>query len=343
MEDVSFEKLRTPDFERLVKTLFGGQADAVPLIELGIHPKIKEAVLGRPIATVADDAEFMRRMGYDFVKLQPRIILDTARKQAAEETTDRAWASERDGVIQNMEDFEKYKWPSKNDIDYSNFEEAKKAVPGDMGIIGQYGDIFTTCWEMMGFENFSIATFEDPDLLDALFDRVGGLIYSMFENMAQMDHVGALWYSDDIAYTSALMVSPAFLRERFFPWLKKIGDLAAARNIPLLYHTDGVLYEVFDDIIACGVKAQHPIEPLAMDIREVKERVGGKLCLCGNIDVDLISRGTPESVADLVKKRIEQVAPGGGYCLGSSNSVPDYANVENYLAMVRTALEVGKY
>ena len=342
-QNADFRHLRKPDFERLVKTLKRGQADAVPLIELGIHPVIKEAVLGRPLASVAEDVEFMLRMGYDFIKVQPRINFETNRAQVAGGDIDRAWASEHGGVIQSFEDFEAYPWPKPEDIDYSLLEEARTVVPEGMGIIGQYGDIFTTSWEMMGFENFSIALFEEPELVDAIMENVGSLITSMFDTMADMDWLGAMWFSDDIAYTTGLMVSPAVLRERFFPWLRKVGDAADRAEVPLLYHTDGVLWEVFDDIIACGVSAQHPIEPLAMEIKEVKERVGDRLCLCGNIDVDVLSRGTPEQVQAKVRQRLSEVAPGGGYCLGSSNSVPDFARVENYLMMVKTALEEGRY
>lgn len=349
MSPVNFSHLRTPNFERLKTTLFGGQADSVPLIELGIHPKIKEACLGRPIVTVADDAEFMSNMGYDFVKIQPAIKFQlekeksTQKKEADEKLDGGSWATTQKGIISDWEDFEKYPWPKKEDIDYSRLEEAEKGLPEGMAVVGQYGDIFTVIWEMMGFEEFSIATFEEPELIEALFNKVGELVYSMFETMADMDWVQTLWYSDDIAYTSGLMISPQFLRGHLFPWLKKIGDLAAKREIPLIYHTDGVLWEVFDDIVNCGVKAQHPIEPLAMDITEVKARMGDKLCLCGNIDVDILARGTEEQVAELVKQRIKEIAPGGGYCLSSSNSIAGYTKVENYIAMVKTALEVGKY
>ena len=210
-----------------------------------------------------------------------------------------------------------------------------------MKIIGQYGDIFTTTWEMFGFETFAMNMYEEPELVGAVMERVARVVLSMFENMVQIENVGAIWYSDDIAYTASLMVSPDFLRENFFPRLKQIGDYAAERDIPLIYHTDGVLWDVFDDIIASGVKAQHPIEPKAMDIVEVKQRVGDKLCLCGNIDVDLLSRGTPEEISALVKKRMEQLGDGGGWCLGSSNSVPDYAKIDNFIAMVKTGLEAG--
>ncbi len=336
-----FAHLRRPDFARLTTTLHGGQADAVPLIELGIHPKIKEALLGRPIATVADDIAFMASMGYDFVKIQPRFRMELGRTKG--DSPDRAWASEHEGVIRSMEDIESYPWPRPEDIDYSNFEKARHLLPDGMGIIGQYGDIFTTVWEMMGFENFAMGIYEDPELIDALFDRVSSLILGMFDTMASMEWVGALWFSDDIAYTQGLMVGPDWLREKFFPCLAHIGSLAKARGIPLLYHTDGVLWEVFDDIIATGVKAQHPIEPKAMDIAEVKARVGDRLCLCGNIEVDALARADEAEIVRQVRDRIERAAPGGGYCLGSSNSVPDYAKLENYVAMVKTALEIGRY
>jgi uroporphyrinogen decarboxylase len=108
-------------------------------------------------------------------------------------------------------------------------------------------------------------------------------------------------------------------------------------------HTDGLLWEVMDDIIGAGVCALHPIEPKAMDIVEVKRRYGKQLSLCGGIDVDLLSRGTTGQVRELVRTLIAGVGSGGGWCAGSSNSVPEYVPVANYLTMVETVLEEGKY
>jgi len=340
-----FSHLRKPDFERLRVALFRGQPDFVPLIELGIHPSIKERILGRPVLTLADDAEFMASMGYDFVKLQPVLPMDISSSQASSLSggIDRSWAPEHGGLILSMADFEKYPWPKISDISYRLLEEAKTGLPEGMGVIGQYGDIFTLAWEMMGFENFALASYEDPDLVDALMEKIGSLVYSMYETMAQMEWVGALWYSDDIAYSTGLLMSPDFFRKTLFPWLKKMGDLAKARNIPFLYHSDGILYSVMEDLIACGVTSLHPIEPKAMDIAEVKAKYGDRLSLCGNIEVDLLARGTPAEIEQQVIQRIKALAPGGGYCLCSSNSIPDYINLENYIQMVKTGLEWGKY
>lgn len=341
---------RTLDFERLRTTLLGGQADAVPLLELGIHPKIKAAILGRPLAGVEDEIAFMRAHGYDFVKLQPVYQFEQARQEKRRGThqrdaaaPDRAWASEHEGVITSWEDFENYEWPRPENVSYANFEKAARTLPDGMGIIGQYGDIFTTTWELMGFENFAMTLCEDPDLVEAVMERVAHVVLSMFETMADIEAVGAMWYSDDIAYTGGLMVSPDFLRERFFPRLARIGAAAKRRGLPLLYHSDGVLWDVLEDIIGAGVTSLHPIEPKAMNIAEVKERAGGRLCVCGNVDVDLLSRGTPDDIVARVRELIRTAAPGGAWCLGSSNSVPDYVRVENFLAMVRTGMAEGTY
>jgi uroporphyrinogen decarboxylase len=336
---------RQPDFGRLITTLRGGQADAIPMIELGIHPAIKEAILGKPVRTVADEAEFMSLMGYDFVKIQPGITFMLGQQVMPGSLTaiERAWAPEHQGIIQTWEDFERYPWPSVNDISYAQLEEARNGLPEGMGVVGQYGDIFTVAWELMGFETFARAIYEQPDLVAAVLDRVGTLIVSMFETMATMDWVGALWYSDDIAYASGLLMSPRFLRASFFPSLRRMGDYAARRGVPFIYHTDGRLWEVMDDIIQSNVCALHPIEPKAMDIVDVKRRYGSRLCLCGGIDVDLLARGTTDQVRELARKLIATVGPGGGWCAGSSNSVPEYVPVANYSMMVETILREGKY
>ena len=159
--------------------------------------------------------------------------------------------------------------------------------------------------------------------------------------MLAYDAVKAIWYSDDIAYRSGFLISPAVYRRYLFPWLSRIGELCRRAGRPLLFHSDGVLWDVLDDLVACGVSALHPIEPLSMDIREVKRRYGQHLAIVGNVEVDTLARGTPEQVRDQVRWLLREVAPGGGYCLGSSNTVPNYARLENYRAMLETGRESG--
>ncbi|MCD6375379.1 MAG: hypothetical protein J7L94_07610 [Caldisericaceae bacterium] len=338
-----------PDIHVLLATLRREKSAYVPLMELGVHPKLKEQLLERPLSDLKDEVEFWYKAGYDYVKLQPQVqfnlggaTADSAFQSKLDGTLGYAWASEGQGLVSSFEDLEKLKLPSKQEIDYSSFEKVGSLLPEGMGVIGQYGDIFTMTWELMGFEGFSLALYENPELIKALNQRIGDLILSMFEFFAQNERIDAIWYSDDIAFSSGLLMSPEVLDQYFFPWLKKIGDLAKAYNKPLVYHSDGLLWDVMDKIIDCGVDALHPIEPKAMDLAEVKQRYGQQLCLIGGIDVDLLARGKPEEIEQQVKRNIEVAAYNGGYCVGSGNSIPDYVPFENYQALLQAAIKYGE-
>ena len=334
------------DVSQLIKTLRREKADYIPIAELGIHPKIKEKFLGKKILNLKDEIEFWYKAGYDYIKLQPIFNFEavSSEQNFIDEKTDavRKWAPESEGLINSLDDLEKIYFPDSNEIDFSNFEKVKDFLPEGMGVIGQYGDIFTMTWEMMGYESFSLALFQDPELVDTLNQKIGNLVLKMFEYFAQSDAVDVIWYSDDIAYQTGLMISPDHLDKYFFPWLKKIGDLSKKYNKPLIYHSDGILYSVMDKIIDCGVNALHPIEPKAMNIKEVKERYGDKLALIGNIDVDLLSRGSEEDVRKQVIYNLEILGKTGGYCAGSGNSIPDYVKYENFITMIETVKEYNR-
>ena len=337
-----------PDIEQLKLTLKLAKGRHVPVVELGVHPKIKARLIGREILTLADEIEFWQKAGYDYIKLQPVADFNPAKIGVEDNLTFnedgtlfRKWASENRGVIATLEDLERYQFPSKSDFDYWKFEQVRRLLPKGMGVVGQYGDIFTMTWEMMGFETFSLALYENPELVCTLNNKLGELVLSMFEYFAQCEAVDVMWYSDDIAFTQGLLVSPEALHQYFFPWLRRIGDLAKGSGKPLLYHSDGVLWDVFEDIVACGVDAIHPIEPKAMDIAEVKQRYGDRLCLIGNVDVDLLARGTPAEIREQVKLNIEKAGYNGGYCVGSGNSIPEYVKFENYLALLEAARDYG--
>jgi uroporphyrinogen decarboxylase len=88
----------------------------------------------------------------------------------------------------------------------------------------------------------------------------------------------------------------------------------------------------------------HPIQPSAMNIKEVKEKYGSRVCVVGNIDLDYtLTLGTPEEVDREVKERIAVAGKGGGYIITSANSLTDYCKTENVWAMSRAVKKYGSY
>lgn len=361
-----------PDFQRFRTAVLSlGEPDRVPLVESSVDMGIKEAVLGRSIRTAQDEVDFWATTGYDFVPVHTGIRLMTAygraedrpagdERQALLEKNRRVgrarygvsdaelrrdWAEEGRGIITTRAELERFPWPEPEEFaQVEVFAEIAAALRPGMKIVAYQGHIFTPVWQLMGFETFCFALRDDPALVEALFERIGAIQYAIFRRVIALPEVAAVWWPDDIAYTGGLMIDPRHLRRYFFPWLARMGEDCAAHGIPWIFHSDGDVREVISDLIDCGFHALHPIEAKAMDIVALKRQYAGRLALMGNLDLAYpLSLGTPEEVANEVRRLLREVAPGGGYCLGSGNSVPEYVPTANYQAMRLTALEYGVY
>ena len=342
----------SPDFNRLRKALMlEGEPDRVPNIELLIDREIKEAILGRPMNTIADDVEFWYRAGYDYIHLRAgyeyRMLGDGDTQATGTYAGDfqvRRWASDRDTWINSWEDFEAYPWPDPGTIDYSPLREAAAALPAGMMIISGVGGIFTRVWRIMGFEHFSLALADKPDLIKAICQRVGETQLAVFERIVEMDNIGAMWYGDDMAFTEGLLVSPQILRRHVFPHVKEMGSICKRKDLPFLLHSDGDLWSLMEDFADIGFNALHPVEPKAMSLAELKAKLGRRFCFLGAIDLgEVLVRGTPATVDAAVREAIRIAAPGGGYGVGSSNSVAYWVPVENYRAMLEAVAKYGRY
>jgi uroporphyrinogen decarboxylase len=311
-----------PDYKRLLATIRRQEPDRVPLAELGIDRPIKEGFLGRPVRDIRDEVEFWATAGYDYVYLRPNYEYLGAPAIVASGTT-MAWdASALDheaetisttqaGPVQTLADLDTYPWPDPQTVDCSDLEEAAGLLPAGMGIISGVGGIFTRTWMILGYEHFCYSLADAPELVARVFERVGRTQCEVLRRVVRMPGVFAIWYGDDLAYTEGLLAS---------------------------------LWQILDDLVALGLDALHPIEPKAMDINAVKGRYGDRLALFGNIDLSYtLTRGTPAEVRAEVRQRIRDLAPGGGYAVGSSNSVTHYVPLENFDAMREATFEYGVY
>lgn len=349
------ERQPEPNFERVRMALAGGRPDRVPLAEVGIDQRLKEAFLGQPIETLSDEVAFWYQAGYDYVLLGrmlglglfPGIRYGRPYKPERQEksTPERVWAQEGQGIITNVEEFEAYPWPEPAQADYSEFEEIHRCLPAGMKAIAYLGPIFQWVWMLMGFESFAFALRDEPDLVERIVHKVGQIRLAVCKHILKAcDVLGAVWLLDDIAYSEGLLVSPEFLRKHVFPWFRGIGELCRQRGLPLLYHSDGTFWAVINDLLDVGIQAIHPIEPKGMgaDLGRLKGQLGGRLCFIGGIDLDILVRGSPHDVARETRRVLDALAQEGGYLAGSSNTVTEAVPLANYRAMLQTVWEYGK-
>jgi len=331
------------DFERVRRAMLRqGQGDRVPLFEISIHQAIKAKLLGRPVQTPQDEVEFWRAASYDFVCIRSGVRsvvrgLHPAVKEWLQtkyrESKSGSWVSEDSGLIRTRQDFSEFPWPRPEDLggynDYVSLDEylatMSRCLPPDMKLIVQLGYLFMGAWQIMGFENF-------------------GIQLAVLETLLQHDCVGAIWMPDDLCYNSGPVVAPRHLRKYIYPWYVRLIERCHQANRPVGLHSDGDLTRLLPDLVGCGFDAIHPFEPPLNDIVEVKKHWGHRIAVCGNIDLKAtLIDGTPETVEAQVRDKAAQLAPGGGWLVGSSNSIPDFVPFENYRALLAASLKYGRY
>jgi uroporphyrinogen decarboxylase len=339
-----------PDFERFLDVLLLRQAwKRPPQFDFHINAAHKASVLGRPAVTGADMVEFFSVTGYDFVQVsvympQPEL----AEAQSAQRAGGGAASfSSTASVIESYEHFraKRWSWQAMAEGDtgaikyqYDLLVQVAEAIPDSMKIVLHGGDVFTYLWQLLGFNNLCYAIYEEPEFIAEVVESLADAQYYAYHWAIELagDKIGAMFYSDDIAHGAGPFMSPDFYRKRLFPAMRRYAKQGEAIGVPLIYHSDGQLFPVMDDLIGLGVRGIQPLEPKAMDPLEIKERWPGRVCLMGNIDLDLMSRGTADQVEAHVRERIDSLNVGGGYMPGVSNTVPDYVKLENYIRMIET-------
>lgn len=146
---------------------------------------------------------------------------------------------------------------------------------------------------------------------------------------------GLLW-GQDFAYKSGPMISPEMFREFVQPVLKeRVAHVSANFGLPVLKHACGNNWKLLDMFVEAGFSCYQSIQPTAhMDIRDVKEQYGDRICLWGGIPVEHLVGGTREDILRDVRYAVEHAARNGGYIMGASHSVAVGSSYDNYMTML---------
>jgi uroporphyrinogen decarboxylase len=231
------------------------------------------------------------------------------------------------------------------DVWAADVRKAQEAfAPRTMYVPGA-GCGFHGTYDLMGLTLFSYAVHDAADDLARLFERQSQNSALIARVAAELRLCPLFFIGDDIAYKNKLMFSPQLLRRAFIPMLEAMCKPLKAAGIKVIYHSDGDVTPIVDDLIAAGIDGLNPIEPLAgMDIGFLKKKYRNRLILVGNVDCSqVLPLGTPEDIERAVKECLRAAAPGGGHFIGSSSEVTPSTPLENVLAFYRAIHEWGTY
>lgn len=348
-----------PDFTRLERVLRReGEPDRVPLYELftqltdpvlqrlGLWEDTRDPALAEPVREERqrrNQLTYALSLGYDYVGVGGRGFGFPMAERPVGTTPsgDRAYLKGDTHTIATRKDFEAYPWPDMKRVDYAPLDDAARNMPKGMkGIAGFCGILEIPMW-LLGYEGISLLLCDDPELVRDVFDAAASRIVEYLGACAAHPAVGAVQMGDDMGYKTQTLLSPDVLRRYVFPWHRRLVEAVHARGKPIILHSCGNLSEVMEDIIDCGWDARHSFEDQIEPVWEAKERWGDRIALLGGFDIDKIARMTEPQVREHTRFLIGRCAPGGGWALGTGNSVATYVPVDNFLAMIEEGLQAG--
>ena len=256
---------------------------------------------------------------------------------------------------QSLTEIEEYPWP--DPVDEGRFagmaERAKHAAEVEKhGVFmgGLCAGIMEMAAWMRGFENYFSDFAANEDLLVGLMRKVMELKMAYWEKALALvgDHADVVGEADDFAGQYRMLISPGMYRRIVKPLHKELFDFIHARTkAKIFFHSCGSIRPVIPDLIEIGVDIINPVQVSAtgMDSAELKREFDKDIVFWGGgVDTQrVLGDGTPEQVREDTRRRIEDLAPGGGFVFATVHNIQGNVPPENIMAMWETLQEYGAY
>jgi uroporphyrinogen decarboxylase len=323
---------------------------------------------------VAPEEQVLQRLGIDTRYLFPNVVPpqepaagDSPPRGAPEDDqfTDE-WGITRRFVMhyyditehplkeaKSLDAIDSYPWPNPGNylsVDGLREQAADLRQNTDYAVAGYTaGSLFEQAWYLRGYPELLTDFMINKEFAHALFRRVLDVRKQHAEiYLGEVgEYLDVIQVGDDIATQEAPTMSPVLYREMVKPYQAELFQFIKERTpAKLYYHSCGTVSPVVEDLIEIGVDVLNPIQVSArqMDPADLKQRFGNRIAFWGAIDSQhVLPFGTPDEVKAEVRRRINALAPGGGYVLaGVHNLQPDIAP-ENIVAMYEEGASYGVY
>ncbi|MFA6108801.1 MAG: uroporphyrinogen decarboxylase family protein [Candidatus Latescibacterota bacterium] len=332
--------------ERVLAALRCEEPDRVPYCELGIDRALARQLMGwGDKGTEAANLESNPYRPSELIAIADRLGLDNlyavlrAPVYAEKHPGQDGRLFYGDGLLRGREDLGLIQLPDPEQDGLYAEAAALTAAKGDRAawFVTRAG-IFPTMLGI-GAERFGVALYEDREFVAEVLDRYTDWAVAVARRVMGLGF-DVFVTTDDVAFNTAPFFSPKIYRELVLPRYRR---LAREVTLPWVVHSDGNVLPFLDDLVELGIAGLHPLEKGAMDIDAVKRRYGRRLCLLGNVDLNLLGMATPAQVEAEVEGLIRRIGPGGGYVVTSGNSLAGYLRPENVLAMAAAVRRYGRY
>ncbi len=264
-----------------------------------------------------------------------------------------AGATEVGEIDQHLDAIASYDTPAHLDQGYDELAARARRLRErtDYLLVGFFGGhIFQAAQSLRGWDTFLLDLLMHRAFAEALMDRLLQANLERFARYAETvaPHVDVIQFEDDLGMQDRPLLRPRLYREVVRPYHQQLFRFAKDRcGAHLLLHTDGAVAPLIPDFIDMGVDILNPVQVSAagMDPRTLKREFGEDIVFWGaGCDSQrVLPFGTVEEVQDEVKRRIDELAPGGGFVFAPVHNIQSEVPAENVVAMFETARRVGHY
>ncbi len=207
-----------------------------------------------------------------------------------------------------------------------------------------------------GYENWFMDTMIDPEGVEALSEiiledkiRYWDAIIDWAIETGNEHKIQVISECDDLGSQATTIIDPDTLRQIIIPRFKILFSHVKQRlpHVKTFMHSCGAIREILPDLIEAGLDILNPVQFSAagMDLKELKRDFGDVLTFWGGgVDTQsTLNNGSPQQVADEVKRIIDILAPGGGFVFAPVHNIQDDVSPENFWSMWDTLQQYGKY
>jgi len=256
----------------------------------------------------------------------------------------------------DLDDAKKFAWPDPTkgrefdrmgEIARRLYEQTDKAV-----VIGGFGAGILEIYQwLFGYEDAFINVAVNQQLVDYVLDKIleakiryAEALLPKVEQYCQVFFTG-----DDWGHQDGPAISPPMIARYLVPRHKQYHDVVKrlAPDLKIFFHTCGSVYKVMDSLIETGIDILNPVQVSAADMGDtarLKQQFGDVISFWGGVDTQqIMPYGTPQQVKDEVRRRIDDLGPGGGYVLNTVHNIQGDVPPENVMAMIEALNEYGWY
>ncbi|HRU06006.1 MAG TPA: uroporphyrinogen decarboxylase family protein [Candidatus Brocadiia bacterium] len=185
--------------------------------------------------------------------------------------------------------------------------------------------------EWTGFENLCMFFYDKPKLVAEMLEFWQEYVAALLEKTLRYVRPDSLHISEDMAYKSFSMISPAMTRQHLLPVYKRWGEIIRKAGVPLYgVDSDGFIGELIPIWIDAGMNFCDPIEVAAgNDIVQFRRQFGKDMAYRGGIDKRAIAKGGAVIEQEIL--RVDPVIRSGGYIPSCDHGVPHDVSWPNFV------------